>query len=102
KSMTPEETILWQHLRKNQLDALQFRRQQIIDGYIVDFYCHQAGLVIEVDGEIHDNTYEYDIERSKDLHNRNLYVLRFQNFEVRNDLAAVLHQIRMICRERIA
>ncbi len=53
RQMTPEEKILWQRLRANRLNGLHFRRQQIIDGFIVDFYCHSAGVVVEVDGEIH-------------------------------------------------
>jgi len=46
--MTPEEKILWQHLRANPLNGFHFRRQQIIDGFIADFYCHAAALVIEL------------------------------------------------------
>lgn len=53
QQMTPEEQVLWQHLRRNGLNGLHFRRQQVIDGYIVDFYCHSANLIIEVDGEVH-------------------------------------------------
>ena len=51
--MTPAEKILWQELRANKL-GVHFRRQQAIAGFIVDFYCHKAGLVVEVDGDIHD------------------------------------------------
>jgi very-short-patch-repair endonuclease len=57
----------WQHLRANQLNGLHFRRQQIIDGFIADFYCHVARLVIEVDGEIHQQQAEYDAERDRVL-----------------------------------
>ena len=53
RQMTPEENILWQYLRANRLHGLHFRRQQIIDGFIADFYCHASRLVIEVDGKIH-------------------------------------------------
>ena len=53
REMTPAEKILWQELRGNKL-GVHFRRQQIIAGFIVDFYCHKVGLVIEVDGDIHD------------------------------------------------
>jgi very-short-patch-repair endonuclease len=52
REMTAAEKILWQEIRTNKL-AVHFRRQQIIKGFIVDFYCHTAGLVIEVDGDIH-------------------------------------------------
>jgi very-short-patch-repair endonuclease len=51
--MTLAECKLWERLRANRLEGFHFRRQQIIEPYIVDFYCHQAALVIEVDGGIH-------------------------------------------------
>ena len=53
RRMTAEEKILWRHLRTNRLQGLHFRRQQVFDGFIVDFYCHQSGLVVEVDGAVH-------------------------------------------------
>jgi very-short-patch-repair endonuclease len=54
QQMTPEERILWERLRRNGLNGIHFRRQQVIDGYIVDFYCQSANLIIEVDGEVHE------------------------------------------------
>ena len=53
REMTPAEKILWEELRANKL-RVHFRRQQVIAGLIVNFYCHKAGLVIEVDEDIHD------------------------------------------------
>ena len=50
QDMTPTEKILWAQLRTNRLDGLHFRRQQVIAGFIVDFYCHAAGLAVELDG----------------------------------------------------
>jgi very-short-patch-repair endonuclease len=95
--MTPEEKILWQHLRANRLNGLHFRRQQIIDGFIVDFYCHAAGLVIEIDGEIHQRQPEYDAERDKILAARELRILRIRNSEVRDNLEGVLNCISEAC-----
>ena len=95
--MTPEEKILWQHLRANRLKGLHFRRQQIIDGFIVDFYCHAAGLVIEIDGEIHQQQAEYDAERDKILKARKMRVLRIMNSEVRDNLEGVLNWIIETC-----
>lgn len=97
RQMTPEEKILWQHLRANRLNRLHFRRQQIIDGFIVDFYCHAARLVIEIDGEIHQKQVEYDAERDKILAARELRILRIKNSEVRDNLAGVLNCIREAC-----
>ncbi len=64
--MTPAEKILWHELRENKFGG-HFRRQQVIAGFIVDFYCHKAALVIEVDGDIHDLQQEEDARREKVL-----------------------------------
>lgn len=96
QNMTPAERRLWQQLRANRLDDWHFRRQQIIDGFIVDFYCHQAGLVIEVDGPIHQNQQQADAERETILKARGLAVLRFTNRQVMNDMRTVLQEIRQV------
>ncbi len=96
KNMTPAEHALWQKLRANRLDDWHFRRQQIIDGFIVDFYCHQAALVIEVDGPIHENQQDADAERETILKARGLTILRFTNRQVMNDMTAVLSRIREV------
>lgn len=98
--MTPEERILWQQLRANRLDGWHFRRQQIIDGFIVDFYCHKASLVVELDGPIHDGQAEYDVERDKVLKTRGLWVLRIKNEEVQQDLENVRKRILEACGEK--
>ena len=68
-NLTPAENILWQRLRRKQVGDLRFRRQHPIGRFIVDFYCAEARLVIEVDGEIHDEPghTEYDEERQRFL-----------------------------------
>ena len=93
QSMTPAETQLWNRLRANRLHGWHFRRQQIIDGSIVDFYCHKAGLVIEIDGPIHQKHQVEDAERTKMLQSRSLTVLRFSNRDVMNDMKTVLQTI---------
>jgi very-short-patch-repair endonuclease len=97
--MTQEEKILWQHLRANKLNGLHFRRQQIINGFIADFYCHAARLVIEVDGEIHQQQAEYDAERDQVLSARRLRLLRIKNEEVKQNLDRVLARIAKACSE---
>jgi very-short-patch-repair endonuclease len=97
REMTPEEKILWQHLRANRLLGLRFRRQQIIDGFIADFYCHAAGLVVELDGSSHDQQTEYDAERDRIFSARGLHVLRVRNEEIRQQLRAVLLRIAKLC-----
>jgi len=93
RQMTKEETALWQYLRANRLHGLHFRRQQIIAGFIVDFYCHAARLVVEVDGDIHEQQLSYDAERDRVLSGLGLRVLRVTNEEIRTDLSAVLARI---------
>jgi very-short-patch-repair endonuclease len=95
--MTSAERILWEQLRRNQLDGLHFRRQQVIDGFIVDFYCHRKNLVIEVDGGIHQQQHSYDAEREQALSQCGLRVLRFTNDEVTKDLRSVLQCIAAAC-----
>ena len=98
QNMTPAEKTLWQNLRANRLDGWHFRRQQIIDGFIVDFYCHRAELVIEVDGPIHATQREADAKRETALRERGLAILRFTNHEVMNNLRTVLNTIRQTVR----
>ena len=93
REMTPAEKILWEELRANKL-GVYFRRQQVIQGFIVDFYCHKAGLVIEVDGDIHDLQKEEDERREKVLSALGLRVVRFRNDEVGRELSMVVGRIR--------
>jgi very-short-patch-repair endonuclease len=75
------------------LSGLHFRRQQIIDRFIVDFYCHQHALIVELDGGIHDLQKEFDAEREAYLIARGFRVIRFTNQEISKDLPAVLEKI---------
>jgi len=97
RQMTPEEKILWHHLRTNKLKGFHFRRQQIISRYIVDFYCDKVGLVVELDGDIHLVQVAYDAERDQELLARGFQVLRFRNEEVRHNLTNVLDRILAAC-----
>ena len=100
RKMTEAEQALWKHLRANRLGGWHFRRQQIIAGFIVDFYCHAAALVVEVDGDVHDLQIELDAERDRVLQERGFRILRFQNEMVLHHLPAMLEEIATICKER--
>lgn len=91
--MTPAEKILWQELRANKL-GVHFRRQQIIAGFIVDFYCHKASLVIEVDGDIHDLQQEEDAKRENVLREMGLMIVRFRNTEISRNLSLAVERIK--------
>ena len=85
---------MWKHLRSKQF-GVKFRRQYNIDYYIVDFYCHELRLVIELDGWIHGEE-EYrrkDIIRDKYLVGKGYKVLRYRNEQIRYELKAVLQDI---------
>ena len=94
REMTPAERKLWGALRAGRLEGWHFRRQQIIAGFIVDFYCHQAALVVEVDGPVHQQQVEYDAQRTVILQQHGLRVQRFSNEQVMNHLPQVLEIIR--------
>ncbi len=97
---TPGEAILWAALRRNQLGGYHFRRQEVILGYIVDFYCHKAKLVVEVDGEIHTTQEESDQERDAILAGGGYQVLRIKDQNVRESLPDVLERILTALRSR--
>lgn len=91
KNMTEEERILWVKLRENQL-GYKFRRQYVIDNYIVDFICLEKRLIIELDGSQHfkPNAIHDDRKRTYHLAQKEFQVLRFTNSEIRQNLNDVL------------
>ena len=98
--MTKEENLLWYNfLRKY---PLRFRRQYVIGNYIVDFYCHQAQLVVELDGSQHyePSAMEADKTRNAYLETQGLHVLRFTNTEVTRSFRAVCEEIHRVATER--
>jgi very-short-patch-repair endonuclease len=95
REMTPAEKLLWQEVRARKL-GVRFRRQQVIQGFIVDFYCHKAALVVEVDGDIHDLRQEEDARRQKALSELGLRVARFGNDEVVRNVSVVVGQIEVL------
>ncbi len=103
QKMTEAETKLWEQVRRKQILGLKFRRQQIIEGFIVDFFCHQAKLVVEVDGEVHVS----EEQKLIDEHRRNVFALRgldemrFWNDEVLNSVDNVVKQIEENVKIRI-
>ena len=92
---TKAEKLLWAELRNKKLNGLKFRRQHPIDKFVLDFYCHERKLAIELDGSIHDVKVnkDYDEARSAMLGELGIYTLRFQNDEVINNIESVLQKI---------
>ncbi len=90
---TPAAAVLWKSLRNNQLAGLHFRRQQVIEGFIADFYCRERRLIIEYDGTVHDSQADYDRDRDCILTRNNLQVLRFSNSRIENNLQSIFAEI---------
>jgi very-short-patch-repair endonuclease len=96
KEQTRAEELLWNQLRSQKLDGYKFRRQHPIKNWIADFYCHEAKLVIEVDGRIHLDKQQKgnDEGRTYELEGLGLKVIRFTNEEVESNIENVLKQIK--------
>ena len=77
--------------------GLRFRRQQVIDGFIADFYCHAARVVVEVDGPVHEGQQQYDRERDEIMKARGLVLVRVTNDQVMESLPWVLAWITTAC-----
>jgi very-short-patch-repair endonuclease len=96
RNMTLPEIPLWSKLRSKQLDGYKFRRQQPIFDYVVDFYCHELKLIIEVDGEIHSRKEQLDFDENRDkiLKINGYYIFRLSNFEIQTDLETSVNKLR--------
>jgi very-short-patch-repair endonuclease len=97
QEMTRAEKVLWKALRNRKSHNYKFRRQHPIDRFIADFYCHQAKLIIEVDGGVHelDSVAEHDAGRTFELEKRDIKVIRFTNEQILSELEKVLCQIEV-------
>ncbi len=100
QEMTPSEALLWSRLRGNRLLGLHFRRQHVIRGFFVDFYCHEARLVIEIDGSVHETKVEIDKARDAILIAIGLSILHFPAAEVERNPEEASKLIEEKCRER--
>jgi very-short-patch-repair endonuclease len=100
--MTRAETLLWRYLKAHHLDGLSFRRQAPMGRYVVDFVCHAARIVVELDGESHDfdTRQNHDAIRDAWLASRGYIVLRFTNEQVLSGLEGVLSVIRETANAR--
>ena len=96
KNMTETEKILWQRLRHKKLDGFKFRRQHPLIQFVADFYCHEARLVIEIDGGYHldEEQKENDENRTYELEQVGINVIRFTNDEVINHIEEVIERIK--------
>lgn len=87
------EVLLWNELKSKKL-GYDFHRQKPLDKYIVDFYCAELGLIIEIDGSSHNENYKKDIDRQKKLESYGLNLLRFYDGDVRYNIEGVIDSIQ--------
>ena len=92
-NLTPAEALLWRALKGRGVGGLKFRRQQGIGPFVLDFYCPEARLCVELDGSAHDYRYDYDEQRTAYLAQQGIRVIRFSNDQVFTCLEGVVAQI---------
>ncbi len=103
KNATHAEEILWEALRNRKVGGLKFRRQQVIDGFVADFYCEAAKLTVEIDGGIHEDPAQQKIDehREKVFIAKDIYTLRLGNESVLCNLQNALDMIAKTASKRI-
>jgi very-short-patch-repair endonuclease len=94
KEPTEAERVLWEYLRDRRFFGKKFRRQHILRGFVVDFYCFEDRLAVELDGPIHLKQKDYDNARQNILKDFRIKILRFKNDEVLRDAQLVLRSIK--------
>jgi very-short-patch-repair endonuclease len=102
RRLTPAEAFLWKHLKAKKIDDKKFVKQHSIGKYIVDFYLASDKLIIELDGEVHQNSaaIEYDEQRTAYLTGLGFSVIRFENKMVFDNLQSVLMEIKANYNEK--
>lgn len=99
KNPTNSERIMWQALRRNNFLGLGFRRQHVIEGFIVDFFCYKLKLVIEIDGSIHKYQLKDDIERQKIIEDKGITFFRVKDEDVEYNIKEVLKRLEIFIKK---
>jgi len=96
QDQTIPEILVWSVLKNNQFRGLKFRRQHVIDKYVVDFYCHELKLAIELDGKSHRYQQEYDESRQADIEAKGIRFVRIKNYEIRNNIEVLYQRLNAV------
>jgi very-short-patch-repair endonuclease len=104
KNMTPAELLFWNEVRNRKLGGFKFRRQQIIKGFIADFFCESAKVAVEIDGPVHQEEKQKRSDAHKDTvcRNRGIKVIRFSNDAVMNEIDHVKKTLLRILQIRVS
>ncbi|OGB90657.1 hypothetical protein A2625_04445 [candidate division WOR-1 bacterium RIFCSPHIGHO2_01_FULL_53_15] len=100
KDQTKAEKIVWELLRKRKFKNLKFRRQHVIEGFVLDFYCHELRLGIEVDGGIHLKRRDYDRLRQEVIESEGIMIIRIRNKELIGTRKMALQKLEEIIVHR--
>ena len=100
KNSTLSEVLLWNKIKNKAFDV-QFHRQVPILNYIVDFYCHEINLAIEIDGDSHLYKYDYDLKRQSEIEKYNIKFIRFSDADVKNNMFSILLSLEEVINELI-
>ena len=95
-AQTSAEDLLWQRIRNRQINGFKFRREHQFGNYICDFFCREANLVVECDGEVHDQNESWHHDQARDAYmiSQGLRILRFTNQQILHDTESVLREIQ--------
>ncbi len=98
KKPTISEKIMWEKLRRNNFLGLGFRRQHVIEGFIVDFYCHKLRLAVEIDGSVHQYQLDDDAERQKIIQSKGIKFFRVKSEDVEYNIEEVLKRLEIFLK----
>jgi len=101
KEQTKAEKIIWEFLRKRKLQY-KFRRQHVIEGFILDFYCHELKLGIEIDGGIHNKRKDYDRVRQEIIEAKGISVVRIKNEEISRNNKLVISRLKELIDQSLS
>jgi very-short-patch-repair endonuclease len=93
-NLTPSEKIVWNEIKEKKISGYKFRKQHPVYRYILDFYCHEKKLAIEIDGDSHKERKDYDEYRDSYVRSIGIETLRFTNEEIENNIANVIEAIK--------
>lgn len=96
KEQTKAEKIVWELLRNRKFKKYKFRRQHVIEGFVLDFYSHELRLGIEVDGGIHLRRKDYDQLRQEVIESKGIYIIRITNKEIKQNKRSILKKLEKI------
>jgi len=100
KRQTISEKIFWELIRDRKFMDLKFRRQHVIEGFVLDFYCHEIKLGIEIDGEIHKRRKDYDRIRQAIIESEGITILRVTNKQISDNKRSIINKMKNIIGKR--